>query len=500
VIGTYSGDSEFPESTGSATLEVGPTETTVTVSPSFVVAGADVTYSATVASVPADGVPAGTVAFSYEGLPLCSATLVGGTGSCTTVSDGGVGDATVVGTYSGASGFAGSSGSTTLVETGIPTRTTTVDTVEYGQTVAFSADVVPVGDYGPPYAGTVSFSIGATTFCTASLTDGQLASCMANNVPWGADIVTATYSGSSQFLGSSSSQSLFVPQVSVSSVSVDPNQVSQGQSVTYTATVTSPTASGTPAGTVAFSVGSTALCSATLVGGTASCSSTDAPVGTDAATATYSGDSQLAGSIGWTTLTVGAPFAINSPPQSTFVVGDPVSFAVTTTTGFPTPVISESGTLPSGVTFTDNGNGTAVLSGTPAAGTAGSYPITITAVNGIDPDATQTFSLTVVPAGGTSSLGITTTSLPDGSVYSKSHKVNYSDTLSASGGNPPYKWSLATGSSLPPGLKLSTKGLISGKATTAGSYSFTVQVVDTKTRTKPYRQNEATATLSITIG
>lgn len=48
-------------------------------------------------------------------------------------------------------------------------------------------------------------------------------------------------------------------------------------------------------------------------------------------------------------------------------------------------------------------------------------------------------------------------------------------------------------------LKLSSKGVISGKAKTAGTYTFTVQVVDTKTKTKPPTQNIATATLSITI-
>ena len=47
------------------------------------------------------------------------------------------------------------------------------------------------------------------------------------------------------------------------------------------------------------------------------------------------------------------------------------------------------------MTFTDNGDGTATLSGTPAAGTGGTYPITITATNGVSPDATQTFTLTV---------------------------------------------------------------------------------------------------------
>ena len=62
----------------------------------------------------------------------------------------------------------------------------------------------------------------------------------------------------------------------------------------------------------------------------------------------------------------------------------PGTFTVTTT-GSPTPAISETGALPSGVTFTDNGNGTATLAGTPAAGTAGSYPLTISAANGVLP-------------------------------------------------------------------------------------------------------------------
>jgi hypothetical protein len=58
-------------------------------------------------------------------------------------------------------------------------------------------------------------------------------------------------------------------------------------------------------------------------------------------------------------------------------------------------VLTETGTLPSGVTFVDNGNGTATLAGTAADGTAGTYPITITAFNDVAPDATQAFTLTV---------------------------------------------------------------------------------------------------------
>ncbi len=99
-------------------------------------------------------------------------------------------------------------------------------------------------------------------------------------------------------------------------------------------------------------------------------------------------------------------------------------------------------------------------------------------------------------------LAVTTTSLPNGSVYTKSNKVTYSATLAASGGNPPYRWSLVKGSKpLPPGLKLhSVTGVISGRITAAatGTYSFTVRVRDTKTGTPPV-QHAAFHGLSITI-
>jgi len=65
-----------------------------------------------------------------------------------------------------------------------------------------------------------------------------------------------------------------------------------------------------------------------------------------------------------------------------------------TTTGTPTPALSESGSLPSGVSFTDNHDGTATLAGTPAAGSGGTYNFTITATGSGTP-ATQSFTLTV---------------------------------------------------------------------------------------------------------
>ena len=96
------------------------------------------------------------------------------------------------------------------------------------------------------------------------------------------------------------------------------------------------------------------------------------------------------------TLTVGTSAApsITSNASSTFTEGAAGGFTISTS-GSPTAAISESGALPSGVTFVDNGDGTATLAGTPASGTAKAYPITITASNGVSPDASQTFTLTV---------------------------------------------------------------------------------------------------------
>ncbi len=88
------------------------------------------------------------------------------------------------------------------------------------------------------------------------------------------------------------------------------------------------------------------------------------------------------------TLVVNAPPAVTSANSTTFAEGVADAFTVTAT-GFPGPTFTKTGTLPTGVTFTSAG----VLSGTPTQ--LGSFPITLTASNGITPNATQSFTLTV---------------------------------------------------------------------------------------------------------
>ena len=122
------------------------------------------------------------------------------------------------------------------------------------------------------------------------------------------------------------------------------------------------------------------------------------------------------------TLAVNQAPSITSANSTTFTVGSAGSFTVNAA-GYPNPSLSETGTLPGGVTFVDNGNGTGTLGGTPVA--AGTFGISFTAQNGIGSAATQSFTLTV----GKGSQAITfTTNAPASAAY------NSSFTVAATGG------------------------------------------------------------------
>jgi Putative Ig domain len=83
--------------------------------------------------------------------------------------------------------------------------------------------------------------------------------------------------------------------------------------------------------------------------------------------------------------------------------------------------------------------------------------------------ATQVLSMNVTPV---APLAISTTALPDAVEFQP-----YSQQLVATGGTGPYTWT-ATGGTFPPGITLSSSGLLSGVPTASGAFSFTVQVTD----------------------
>jgi hypothetical protein len=105
------------------------------------------------------------------------------------------------------------------------------------------------------------------------------------------------------------------------------------------------------------------------------------------------------------TLTVNQPPRVTSAAAATFRIGTAGTFTISTT-GFPAASITPSA-LPPGLSLSDNGDGTATISGTPT-GSGARYQITLVASNGVTVPATQTLTLTVGEAPAITSGSATT--------------------------------------------------------------------------------------------
>src|SRR5205814_1142993 len=126
-----------------------------------------------------------------------------------------------------------------------------------------------------------------------------------------------------------------------------------------------------------------------------------------------------------------------------------------------------SGSLPAGLTLNATSG---AISGTPT--TAGTSNFTVQVTDSSSGKASKAFTLKIGRASCRQSIK-TASPLPTGTVGTV-----YSQTLAATGGTPPYAWSVISGS-LPAGLTLNaTSGAMSGTPTTAGTSNFTVQVTD----------------------
>ncbi|MGB2625469.1 MAG: putative Ig domain-containing protein [Candidatus Acidiferrum sp.] len=148
---------------------------------------------------------------------------------------------------------------------------------------------------------------------------------------------------------------------------------------------------------------------------------------------------------------VAQPPSITSANTETFTQGQPGSFTVTAA-GVPTPTITESGSLPAGVSFTAG-----VLSGTPTAN--GTFPITFNASNGVSPNGTQSFTLTVQQAPAFSSAS--------GATFTEGQLSSF--TVTVSGFPTP---TITESGTLPAGVAF-TAGVLSGTPTASGTFPIT---------------------------
>ena len=373
-------------------------------------------------------------------------------------------------TYTAPAAGAGGTATITITSASNPAITQTIlVTVTPPPSISNASSTLTAGIQGTSYNATVTTSGGAGTL-NYTVTVGNLPAGLSLNATSGAITGTPTATGTFTFTVQVKDSSTASPQTSTKQFTITVNQ-----QPTITSANTTTFVAGT-AGT--FSVTSTAIPTAALSesgalpsgitfvdngNGTATLAGNTATTGSFPITISANNGIGTAASQSFT-LIVGKAPAISSAAASTFTVGAAGTFSVTTT-GYPAPSLSESGTLPGGVTFTDNKNGTATLAGTPAANSGGKYTFTVTAHNGIGTDATQSFTLTVNQAPAVSSASSATFTINTLGTFSVTTSGYPAPALSESG-------------ALPTGVTFvdnhNGTATLAGTATVSGSFPITI--------------------------
>jgi hypothetical protein len=188
----------------------------------------------------------------------------------------------------------------------VPTNTSVISSLNpstFGQSVTFTATVTTSCG---TLTGTVSFYDGATLLGTGTLS-GNTATYSTTALSVGPHNITAVYGGNSNYATSTSSVLTEVvnaapPATTTTTITSSVNPSTFGQSVTFTATVS--TATGTPTGTVSFYDGATLLGNGTLSGNTATFATSALAVGSHNITAVYGGNASNSTSTSFTLIQV----------------------------------------------------------------------------------------------------------------------------------------------------------------------------------------------------
>ena len=191
------------------------------------------------------------------------------------------------------------------------------------------------------------------------------------------------------------------------------------------------------------------------------------------------------------TLTVSTlPFTLSGDTFSDGIAGKLYSGSIEATGGVMPYSWEKAGNIPSGLSFSYSGN-KAVISGTPSK--EGYYNFSIKASDSTGNSVTRNFS-----------VNITVIKLY-GSLSGCTRKGKYREALTADGGTQPYTYKVSSGT-LPEGMNIApATGVISGTASRAGTFKFTVSAEDangmtaSKSFTVKVTQTTLTGTIPATI-
>jgi uncharacterized repeat protein (TIGR03803 family) len=199
------------------------------------------------------------------------------------------------------------------------TLTTTPNPSNYGQSVTMTATVHAQNGSTP--TGDVFFQSDGVWIGAAILNGSGVAVLNYSGLSMGTHSVRAVYQGQNGYADSTSNavQQVVTLPLSTTTVTSTPNPSMSGQQVTITATV-GPNGPPQPTGTVGFASNGSGISGCTSVvlnSGTAQCTTSALPVGTDTIVATYSGDANYGPSSG------SVVQIVNPPPSAMQFVAVP---------------------------------------------------------------------------------------------------------------------------------------------------------------------------------
>jgi hypothetical protein len=270
------------------------TSTTLVSSLNPSLAGQAVTFTATVSSVAGPPPNGEIVTFTNGSAFLGTAPLNGGAASLTTSSLP-VGSLTITATYNGDPNFTGSAspGLRQTVDSGVTaiTLSSSLNPSIYGQKVTWTATVTTSGSVAP--TGRVFFNWSVFSLGSATLNASGVATLTRSLLNADSYPLTAMYVGDPNNAGSTSPilNQVITQATSTATLTSSPNPSTKGQSVTFTAKITSPTT--TPTGPVTFTAGKTTLGTVELTNGKATFTTSTLAVGSTTVTVTYPWNSNI---------------------------------------------------------------------------------------------------------------------------------------------------------------------------------------------------------------
>ena len=343
--------------------------------------------------------------------------------------------------------------------------------------IAVNPAALPAATVGAPYSQGVTATGGTGTY-TYSVTAGSLPAGLTLNASTGVISGTPTGAATSNFTvtatdGNGATGSRAFSFVVNGAMAVNPATLPNGTAGTaYSQTVSATGGNGS----YTFSVTAGSLpAGLTLNASTGALTGTPSTASSSNFTLTAVDGTGATASRAYT-VTINAALSLNPPTLPNATVGTAYDPTLVTTGGNGTYTYSiTSGSLPAGLALNAS---TGALTGTPTAAATSNFTVTVT--DGLGATASRAYSVEVAPA----ALTLESTTLGNGVVGNP-----YNQAIVVSGGVAPYAFSISSGQ-LPAGVRLNpTTGALSGTPIAAGTYAFTIRVVDANGATGAFAQS-----------